>query len=91
MRHIISHLGESGNAFESVAGLGDYITTSTSTFSANYEAGAQIARGEKPRECEGITAFQTLSSQTTELSLPLLKSLSDILTKKLRLLSHCYS
>lgn len=82
MKRIISHLGEGSDAFETVAGMGDYITTSTSIFSANYEAGAQIARGEKPRTCEGITALENLESLLDTMNFPLIEGLKNVLNKK---------
>ncbi|NLO05364.1 MAG: NAD(P)-dependent glycerol-3-phosphate dehydrogenase [candidate division WS1 bacterium] len=53
MRRLGLALGAHRDTFAGIAGMGDLITTCTSTLSRNYSTGARLARGESCEEIQG--------------------------------------
>jgi glycerol-3-phosphate dehydrogenase (NAD(P)+) len=64
---------------KTIAGIGDFITTSSSIHSSNCVAGMQLARGEKPKKCEGIRSLDLLNNKIPIHEYPLLNSLHKII------------
>ncbi|MBI3638460.1 NAD(P)-binding domain-containing protein [Candidatus Wolfebacteria bacterium] len=84
MTGIVSFLGGKEETALGLAGLGDFLATSTSKYSKNYQSGVEIAKNKKVEtKGEGITSFEILKNRLGEKisDFSLLKVIGDILEK----------
>lgn len=84
MSGIVSFLGGKRETALGLAGLGDFLATSTSKYSKNYQSGVEIAKNKKVEtKGEGIISFGILKNRLGKkiADFPLLKTVGDILEK----------
>ena len=93
MVHIGKALGGNASAFLGLAGVGDLIATSASSFSRNYSVGYRLAKGEDIDEiiqsmdeiAEGIKTIEIINelSKTYKVRCPITETLHKIINKQM--------
>jgi glycerol-3-phosphate dehydrogenase (NAD(P)+) len=84
MMGIVSVFGGKQETALGLAGLGDFLATSTSKYSKNYQSGVEIAKNKKVEtKGEGIISFDIFKNRLGEKvsNFPLFKTVGDILAK----------